>query len=101
MTAPTTKDDKLRNTWPYEILAIGIDRTDDIREKRLISKIYFIIFPFFKDLAVLFQEKPLFWSFDRYIPFFPSELYIFFHYQIVFYLGLYLHRNTVYVFTLK
>jgi hypothetical protein len=33
------------------------DRTDDIREKRLISKIYFIIFPFFKDLAVLYREK--------------------------------------------
>jgi hypothetical protein len=30
---------------------------DDIREKRLISKIYFIIFPFFKDLAVLYREK--------------------------------------------
>jgi hypothetical protein len=39
MTAPTTKDDKY------------------IREKRLISKIYFIIFPFFKDLAVLYREK--------------------------------------------
>jgi hypothetical protein len=38
-------------------LAVGTDRTDDIREKRLISKIYFIIFPFFKDLAVLYREK--------------------------------------------
>jgi hypothetical protein len=40
-----------------EILAVGTDRTDDIREKRLISKIYFIIFPFLKDLAVLYREK--------------------------------------------
>jgi hypothetical protein len=34
-------------------LAVGTDRTGDIREKKLISKIYYIIFPFFKDLAVL------------------------------------------------
>jgi hypothetical protein len=32
---------------------------------------------------------------------FFTELYIFYHFQIVFYLGLFFNRNTVYVFTLN
>ena len=56
------------------------------------SLIHFVIFT---------QPHPPILKFWPIYTFFFSELYIFFHYQIVFYLGLYLHRNTVYVFTLK
>jgi hypothetical protein len=43
-------------------MALSNTHTNTLRnycycKKRLISKIYFFIFPFFKDLAVLYREK--------------------------------------------